>query len=349
MAKRLRETTYSRHWNMLAFILDSKMGRTLQQIQKQLADAGFEVGERTVRRDIIALRNAGFPINEEKSHGTPRYKMAESFSPSLPVIFNPLDFVSVLAARAVLESRGNSSLALQLDGLLRRLRKQCSRPQEKLIAQLEQSIYARPVHGGQAPGVPAKTFDTLAAAIDRREKVRVAYRNALGKLSTGRLLAPMHLYFDKDLAYLIAYCFEKSQVRTFALPRFVSVELTALGFEQTWEFDLAKFSRESYSMFQSTPEDVELEFQSVLEPYFEMHPIHSSQRMSKVRGRPRLSFRSWVNDSLVHQLTGFGGLVEILKPARLRELVIERHRQGLRRYDPESQPGADAVLPLEFE
>ena len=63
MPPRARSQEVIRHWRILRQLWESKYGRTVQQLADDVS-----IGKRTIQRDIVALQEAGFPL-EQKERG----------------------------------------------------------------------------------------------------------------------------------------------------------------------------------------------------------------------------------------------------------------------------------------
>ncbi|MCX7718173.1 MAG: transcriptional regulator [Candidatus Sumerlaeaceae bacterium] len=345
----MREETYTRHWRILCFILDSRRGKLLSEIRRDLADHGFHVVERTVRRDLQALQLAGFPVISEKVERGTVWTLTKDYRNLPPTPFGLDEAFAMLVARSVLEARGHGQLARQISGIVDKLTTKAAPEFREIIARLEGSVYCKPLSRAQGGAVPGY-YDQIAQAIQEQKKLRVTYRSAAGRLSKGRLLAPIRLWIDNQQTYLIAYCYQRADVRMFLLGRFEAMEVTDERFEVTWKFDAEQFASESFGVFRTTPEVIELEFDDMLSSYFDAHPLHPTQRLSRRDGRWKIQLRVGINESLIHRLLGFGHRVRVVKPRALADLLVERHRQAIAAYEAlGGESGAQQNLPLGFE
>lgn len=328
----MREETYTRHWRILCFILNSSHGKLLSEIVRDLHDHGFDVVERTVRRDLLALQHAGFPVASEKvSRGTV-WTLSKNYQNLPPPPFGLHEAFAMLVARSVLVARGHVQLAQQISGILDKLTHKAAPEFHQVMDRLEGSVYCKPLTRAPSGAIPGHC-DRITQAIQEQKKLRVTYRNAAGHVSKGRLLAPIRLWIDNQQTYLIAYCYQRHDMRMFLLSRFEEMVVTDERFEVTWKFDAEKYATESFGVFRTTPEEIELEFDDLLKSYFEAHPLHPTQRLSRRRGRGCLRLRVGVNESLIHRLLGFGHWVRVVKPRALADLLIERHRQAIAAYE----------------
>jgi len=345
----MREETYTRHWRILCFILDSHRGKLLSEIHRDLRDHGFDVVERTVRRDLEALQYAGFPVTSEKVDRGTVWTLTKDYRNMPPAPFGLHEAFAMLVARSVLEARGHAPLAQQIGVIFDKLTHKAGPEFRRILTRLEGSVYCKPLTRTQGRLVPGY-YDRIMQAIEEQKKLRVTYRNAAGHVSRGRLLAPIRLWIDNQQTYLIAYCYQRAEVRMFLMARFEAMEVTSERFEVIWKFDAEKYASESFGAFRTDPENIELEYDDFLRSYFEAHPLHASQRLARRDGRHLLRLRVGINESLIHRLLGFGHMVRVVKPRALADLLVERHRQAIAAYEAESADGVvQPTLPLGFE
>ncbi len=84
----------------------------------------------------------------------------------------------------------------------------------------------RTVRAGTATGGAAEVYATLAAAVDDREKLRIAYyTGSTGRVSE-RIVHPWALVQRLGIWYMVAWCESADQERVFRLDRIRSVEHT---------------------------------------------------------------------------------------------------------------------------
>ena len=68
-----RSTEVIRQWEILRAIDAARTGLAITKLATTLV-----VHERTIRRDIEALSKAGFPLYDDKTNGTPMWKLSAS-------------------------------------------------------------------------------------------------------------------------------------------------------------------------------------------------------------------------------------------------------------------------------
>jgi predicted DNA-binding transcriptional regulator YafY len=339
----MREEKYSRHWRILTFIRDHLNGKRVDEIAREL-----ECHERTVRRDIQMLQVAGFPIYSDKIARGTVWKIERGFT-SVPMPpFSIVEALALVAARNTLRAQGEAFFSGHLDQVLDKMASRRNEEFRAHLQSLEKSVFCQARRRARKAPVPG-FYDDIVRAIEEKKVLEVSYRNALGELSRNRRIAPIHLLIESQVMYLRAFCYRRKDVVTFALSRIEKVQLTDTQYTKEWEYDADAMAKSSFGVFAARAEEVELEFDDVLVGYFNLHPLHHSQRIRKVDGRARMALTVGINESLIHQLTGFGPRVWVLKPPQLSAILADRHRAALQRIGEIMGQQEQAGLPLEFE
>jgi predicted DNA-binding transcriptional regulator YafY len=336
----MREEKYSRHWRLLAFILDSAGGKRIDQLAREL-----ECSTRTVRRDLAMLQVAGFPIRSDKAGQSTLWKI-DSMRTLPPVPISMLEVLALVFGRSALRAQGYNLFCEQFDSILNKLGRVGNKQLLQLLENADKSVLVDASPTGS--DVEAAKCDTIAKGILEKRKLVTDYKNSQGERTKRRLLAPMTLWFLDEKIYLIAYCYVHRQVRTFSLGRMKNLSLTEEKFVQEWTFEPNRYVRGSLGPFHTDPEPVELCIIDRLEDYFRENPIHSSQVLERRNGQLIAKLHVGINETLVHELLGFGDHVRVLAPSHLADKVMVRHIKAAAQYEiPGPQPETD--LPLVFD
>ena len=339
----MREEKYSRHWRILTFILDHRNGKRVDEIAREL-----ECCDRTVRRDIQMLQTAGFPIFSDKVARGTVWMIDKEFTTVPMPPFSIIEALALVAARNTLRAQGEAFFSSQLDQVLDKMASRRNEDFRRHLQSLETSVFCQARRRARKAPVPG-FYDHIVRAIEEKKLLEVSYRNAQGELSRNRRIAPIHLLIDSQVMYLRAFCYKRRDVVTFALSRIEKVELTESVYTKEWEYDADAMAKSSFGVFASHAQELELEFEDVLVGYFNLHPLHHSQRITRVDGRARMTLKVGINESLIHQLTGFGPRVWVRQPEQLAAILADRHRAALARIEEMGAQPAQAGLPLQFE
>jgi predicted DNA-binding transcriptional regulator YafY len=181
------------------------------------------------------------------------------------------------------------------------------------------------------------TVDTVHEAIRARRAVCIRYRKVRGderERETERVIEPSFFFWhpQSDTLYVRAFCRLRSDFRTFAIHRILSVELLDESFarrpDPAWE------GGRGFRLWHgSTSERVSIWFSpEVAGEIYELR-LHSSQQLTdEPDGGVVLELDVSAPEEMERWLLGFGPDAQVLSPASLAERIRRRHAEaaGLR-------------------
>ena len=99
-----RNAQVSRIYKILNILEGAPHGLSVSDLCDRLHDRGFEVGKRTVYRDLDALRSAGFPLNEKGKddvNGT-RWTLEKTTKVSHYLVLSARELIALYLAKGML-------------------------------------------------------------------------------------------------------------------------------------------------------------------------------------------------------------------------------------------------------
>ena len=302
---------------------DTQNGLTTRQLADQL-----EVTTRTVQRYISTLRDsAGIDIEETDG----RFRVGtRSRLPAMQLDHHQATEL-LLAVRAMQQMRSEQEPALigALAQLARALRVPVvTRYLQGLIAAAER----RPAHG------PRREVERVVVdGFVLRRSIEVTYRDAEGR-ETIRVLRPYFLEprAESRTVYVFAHDSISNEVRPFRIDRVLAARLLTESFTVPDDFDIDAVVSGSWGIWQAPgQDDVLLRFDAdIVERAREALGHRAAEVVDRpgggidvrIRVASEVEMRSWV--------LGWGGSVEVLAPASLRDHVSANLRRGAAKYDP---------------
>lgn len=137
--------------------------------------------------------------------------------------------------------------------------------------------------------------------------------------------------------YLFAYCEDMGAFRTFGLDRIRQIQTTDRIFQRKEELERTaeKFDKVYGLVYEpdnnpNAPiEEVRLKVSSIMLPYIQSLPIHSSQSIDE----DTITLHLIINPELENKIMSYGEHIEVLSPPSLRNKIKERIVQSLSKYD----------------
>lgn len=205
-----------------------RAGTTSARLARQL-----EVSERTIKRDIGALQQAGAPIWAQAGPGGGYVLDASASLP--PVNFTPTQAVAVAVALATLPPGSPFAVdaaaarAKLWDTLGDRDRERARRLSARVWTRPEPTpTTASPAEGDDlTPGGPSPSvLRAVEQSLGDERALAVAYAGRDGTV-TRRTVEPVLLAHTQGRWYLVAWCRLREAIRWFRLDRVVEAHLTA--------------------------------------------------------------------------------------------------------------------------
>lgn len=180
-------------------------------------------------------------------------------------------------------------------------------------------------------------FHGLLHAIKNNLQISIHYQSYHNDGTEIRTVQPYFLKEFKNRWYLIALDINKAAIRTFALDRIKTLEITKKKFNKN-------VSREAKSHFQNSfgiiageetekLEPVLLSFNSFQGKYIKSLPLHPSQRIIKDnQSELQIELSVHTTFDLEMQILSYGENVKVISPISLKENIKKRFKNALAQY-----------------
>lgn len=290
------------------------------------------VSRRTAFRDLETLKEAGVPLAFDSRDS--RHSIAgEFFLP--PTNFTTAEALSIIALAGQLGADEREpffgparSAALKLEsGLPKLLRKQVQSITQSLSLQINAP---QMLNGKQA------VYDQLVDAIAQRRVVRITYESLTEWKQITTNLRPYHLMFNRRSWYAIGRSSLHGEVRTFNVGRIASLEVLDQRFARPRGFSVEKYLGNVWNMMPQAGEDVHVvvRFDPLVAQNVAEVAWHKTQRL-EFQEDGSLEFHVDVSglNEIVWWILGYGDQAEVLRPAKLRRLVLQRAQSMSRKYE----------------
>jgi predicted DNA-binding transcriptional regulator YafY len=321
-----------------------KHGRWVNDV----ADA-LGTSERTVRRDILELQDAGIDIEISKRANRIFAVLTAERSHS-PVSITKRERFTLLAVRRVFDVFKRTPFLEDVVSVLAKLEQRIGDKERAEITAFGEQLVYMPDHGTKSYAGKEDIIDAIQTGIINREVVRFRYADARGRAREG-YLAPFRLAMYRHGLYVIGARIKDrdADVRTAPLAMFAIERFTEAEYEKTHSFQIPEDSRVRdvlegafgpHLPDANGPHDVVVEFSAEKAHLVSSREWHPSQQIIEQRdGRIRLSFRAPSLTPLVSWILEWGPHARALAPSALVANVRQELTAAVAQYSDATETG----------
>lgn len=178
---------------------------------------------------------------------------------------------------------------------------------------------------------------SIMEAMTEGRKVTICYHKYTSAQAETFTLRP---YAVKEFAkrwYIVAYCEERDALRVYGLDRIKSLTIMDDSFSMPKGFDVDELFATSFGIYLPEGKGQAITFRTSAKEarFLRDLPIHSSQEeITQETEKGDVLFRIFVypNESLIMEFCRYGGRLEVLEPAEVREAVASQLEHALNQY-----------------
>ena len=328
-----RNAEVIRQWTILREIEGARAGGvTIDELSSRC-----DVTTRTIRRDLQALEEAGFPLFDDKSHddGRTRWSINGQAFKGLAAGLTLSELCALHFSRTLVESLAGTPFRSDVAAAFEKLSSVLTPHMRQFLDQLPRviSTKADPLkrargHNGEDRPVVSRL---LEATLHSRQATLV-YHSRSSERTKQYLVHPYRLAFAQGGMYLLAYVPEYQEIRTFAMERIEDVSLLEERFTPVEELPEAAFPH-SLGVHSGPPERVEIEFAPQTADYVRAREWHESQRVTdNPAGGIVVSLDVCIDRALESWILSFGAGAKVRFPPSLAATVAAALRQAANAY-----------------
>lgn len=174
----------------------------------------------------------------------------------------------------------------------------------------------------------------LLEAIKHRLIVTFVYESFISGVSKARKVVPILLKEYRNRWYLIVFDLDKSDIITYALERMENLKVTKDVYSSEINFSANDFFKYSTGITAGSKkvETIIFKADAIAAKYIQSQPFHFSQKEIDNKNGSTFSLEVIISEELIRELMSYGGEIEILQPAILREKMAERFAKAVKIY-----------------
>lgn len=325
-----------RQWKILRALSASRQGRTIRELQ---GDA--QVSEKTVRRDLLTLAGAGFPLHERLAdYGKKLWRIeARAGVPDFNITFD--EALGLYLANRLLEPLAGSGFWESAQAAIQKIRVMLGDTAIRYVEKMADAVHVT----RRAMTMPnkAEIVDTLLQGLEERKVVWLTYQSQRSTEPVTYDVHPYGLTCHRGTLYLIGFAPQHNEIRHWKIARVEGAKLDVMPFQRPGEFQLDKHLADSFGIYKGQkPATVAVRFTThEAARYVQETQWHSSQKIetlpdggivARFKLNSTIEIKSWV--------LSFGINAEVLEPTALRNEITQELAQMVRKYQ-----AAPDVLP----
>lgn len=329
-----RNSQVLRIYRILSILEGAPHGLSASDLAERLHERGFDIGKRTIYRDLEALKGAGFPLEEKgksDENGT-RWTLERNTKLNHYLVLNSRELMALYLARSVLSSLKQTPFYADLSTTFDKISEKLGTKAVSFMDEMSQEF-----HFDNGPqwglGLKAEIIDTVRAAVTERQILSMTYSSVNSGNTTTRQVGPHYLYFAKGSLYMVAEDLQDHVVKIFSVPRIT--EATML--EETYSgnvTDPAKFFASSFGIFKGEqPETVRISFAPKVAAYIRERQWHPSQSINqRDNGYIEIELQVAQTPELIQWILGYGSQAMVLEPESLAQRIQEEANLVVKSY-----------------
>jgi predicted DNA-binding transcriptional regulator YafY len=325
-----RNAEVVRQWKILREVEASRRG-TINELATLCG-----VTTRTIRRDLDALQEAGFPLFDEKVEGRVYWKLTgQPFKMLAETGFSLSELCAFYFSRTIFECLAGAPFAADLKSGFEKLAAVLTPRMRVFLDKLPMVLVAKDEPRiRRQPGAQKAPVGLLVEATLTHRRAKMTYHS----FSSGRvkeyLVEPYRLAYGHGGVYLFAFVPAYVQMRTFAVERIKTFSMLEEHFNPVETMSARPFAN-SFGINDGKPEAVEIEFAPAAAPYIREREWHASQRIrERSDGSIVLSLKVCADFALQSWVLGFGPTARVVKPAAFAERILEEIEGAREQYMP---------------
>lgn len=329
-----RNAEVIRQWSILREIERARnLGVTIDDLA-----ASSGVTTRTIRRDLQALEEAGFPIYDDRSHddGRTRWVLSGQAFKGLAAGLTVSELCALYFSRTLLESLAGTPFRDELESAFDKLGATLTPHMRQFLDQLPRVILSKPDPMRRRIDADAKEQQLIIAraleATLHHRQATLNYHSRSSERTKAYIVHPYRLAYAQGGLYLLAYVPEYGEVRTFAVERIRDIALLEDRFTPIEELPGEAFPH-SMGVHSGPPEPVEIEFQPAVSDYVSARQWHPTQRIEqRADGSVLMRLHVCVDQALQSWVLSFGPFARVVRPETLAAAIASQLEAAHARY-----------------
>jgi predicted DNA-binding transcriptional regulator YafY len=293
------------------------------------------VTTRTIRRDLQALEESGFPLFDDRTHddGKTRWRVNGQAFKGMSAGLTVSELCALYFSRTLLESLAGTPFRDEVESAFEKLAAVLTPHMREFLDQLPRVIATKgdPARRPDNPQQQAFIARALDATLHQRQ-AQLTYHSKSSERTKTYLVHPYRLAYAQGAMYLLAYVPEYQSVRTFAVERIQDLSLLEERFTPIEELPDTAFPH-SLGVHSGAPERIEIAFEAAVADYVRAREWHASQSIRDTSdGTIVMTLDVCRDRALLSWILSFGPFARVVAPESLAREIAEQLAEATARY-----------------
>jgi predicted DNA-binding transcriptional regulator YafY len=291
------------------------------------------VTTRTIRRDLQALEEAGFPLFDDRTRddGRTRWSINGQAFKGLAAGLTLSELSALYFSRTLVESLAGTPFREDVESAFAKLASVLTPHMRQFLDQLPHVIATKPDPMRRRPSDDAAQQRIIARALEatlHHRQAMLTYHSKSSERTKDYLVHPYRLAYAQGGLYLLAFVPEYAEVRTFAVERVEQIALLEERFEPITELPDEAFPN-SLGVHSGPTERVVIEFDEAVADYVRTRAWHRSQAVAvRDDGGLTLTLDVCLDRALRAWILSFGPFARVVSPDSLAQEVADELGQA---------------------
>ena len=272
----------------------------------------FEVGRRTVFRDIRSLIDSGVPIGGDAGEG---YFIVEGYHLP-PVVFNKEEASAILMGAKFIERSADTHTIQSFEKAMYKIKAVLKYSDKEFLENLEDRIAIRPSPSPNS--TPDSHIAEIQLAIATNRLINICYYSHYSDSTTQREVEPLGMVFYSGRWHLIAYCRLRKDLRDFRADRIQKVKVLSESVDPSKHPNYMDFLNESLPG--TDAKEATIIVSSMVARFMGEQKYHQGfiEEKKLEDGRFEMKFVTPYYEHFARWLMMYGKEIEIVSPSELQ-------------------------------
>ena len=319
---------FLRQWILLRKIAAADGAATIKSLVEETG-----VSDKTIRRDLDLLREAGFPISEQIGEfGRKAFAIQVEAIPTMGFTYD--EALSLFFCKRAVASLEGTFFWESAQQAFQKIQATLGPRVAEFVEQTVNRFHQRQASGNYSARSPL--INDLLVGIEDCRSIQITYHSARSTEPTTYEVYPYGLVENNGSLYLIGHSMQHDEVRNWKVDRILQTERTRRKFIRPNHFSLEDYLAGSLGVFHGLEQvTVRVRFLPSAARYATERQMHASQQVEMERdGSVILQWELSSTREIRGYILSFGASAEVLAPAALREELREESERLQRLYDP---------------